>query len=130
VFSAQPLFGAGLGQRTPQIYIPGFAVTDVGPVYHAFYVLLLANLGIVGLCLVIWPILRCTWVGLRDRSGPGLAYAGLTAGFLAAALVSSPTDGHWELGLLPALTVLTATPLARSRSVALSGVPAWGWKVA
>jgi O-antigen ligase len=107
VFVSRPIFGAGLGQTTPRVYIPGFAVTDVGPVYHAFYVLILANLGIIGLCVVAWPILRTVWTGLSGPGGMSLAFAALSCGFLAAALVASPADGHWELGLLPALTLLT-----------------------
>jgi hypothetical protein len=107
VFVTRPLFGAGLGQTTPHVYLPGFVVTDVGPVYHAFYVLLLANLGIVGLAAVILPIARVSWRGLARRDSMALPFAALTVGFLAAALVSGPTDGHWELGLLPALTLLT-----------------------
>jgi hypothetical protein len=108
VFVSRPLFGAGLGQSTLNVYVPGFTTTDVGPVYHAFYVLILANLGLAGVCAVLWPILRATWTGLSERDGLSLSFAALTCGFLAAALVSSPTDGHWELGLLPALTLLTS----------------------
>ncbi|MEU8157353.1 O-antigen ligase family protein [Micromonospora sp. NPDC048986] len=108
VFADQPLVGAGLGQTTPDIYLSGFTFTDVGPVYHAFYVTVLANLGLVGLLLVLWPILRSIRVGLRARDGIALPFAALSCGFLAAALFAAPTDGHWELGLLPALTLLTA----------------------
>ncbi|MET8547582.1 O-antigen ligase family protein [Micromonospora zamorensis] len=108
VFADQPLVGAGLGQTTPDIYLSGFTFTDVGPVYHAFYVTVLANLGLVGLLLVLWPILRGIRVGLRGRDGIALPFAALSCGFLAAAFFAAPTDGHWELGLLPALTLLTA----------------------
>jgi hypothetical protein len=108
VFVSQPFLGAGLGQTTPRVYLPGFVVTDVGPVYHAFYVLLLANLGIVGLAVVILPVARMSWRGLANRDSIALPFAALAVGFLAAAAVSGPTDGHWELGLLPALTLLSA----------------------
>jgi O-antigen ligase len=118
VFVSRPLFGAGLGQTTPRVYLPGFVVTDVGPVYHAFYVLLLANLGIVGLAVVILPLARLSWQGLAERDSIALPFAALTVGFLAAALVSGPTDGHWELGLLPALTLLSARPGAAAQSPA------------
>jgi O-antigen ligase len=118
VFVSQPLIGAGLGQTTPRVYLPGFVVTDVGPVYHAFYVLLLANLGIVGLAVVILPIARLSWQGLVQRDSIALPFAALTVGFLAAAAVSGPTDGHWELGLLPALTLLSARPVAARPSAA------------
>jgi hypothetical protein len=107
VFADQPLVGAGLGQTTPDIYLSGFTFTDVGPVYHAFYVTVLANLGLVGLLLVLWPMLRAIRVGLGTRDGIALPFAALSCGFLAAAIFAAPTDGHWELGLLPALTLLT-----------------------
>ncbi|WP_432826436.1 O-antigen ligase family protein [Dactylosporangium sp. CA-092794] len=107
VFTDNPLLGAGLGQSTPDIYLPGFTVTDVGPVYHAFYVMILANVGLVGMCVVLWPLLRALRAGLGGRHDLALAFSGLTCGFLAAAVFASPTGGHWELGLLPALTLLT-----------------------
>jgi hypothetical protein len=110
VFSAHPLVGAGLGQTTPHTYVEGFSVVDVGPVYHAFYVLVLANVGLIGLCAIGGPVLRTVWSGLRDRGQLAVAFAGLTSGYLAAAVVSSPSDGHWELGLLPALTMLACRP--------------------
>ncbi|MEU0548421.1 hypothetical protein [Micromonospora sp. NPDC005979] len=122
VFADQPLVGAGLGQSTRGVYLSGFTLTDVGPVYHAFYVTVLANIGLVGLLLVLWPILRSVRVGLRSRNGITLPFAALSCGFLAAAVFAAPTDGHWELGLLPALTLLTAqqegAPLRR-----LAGAP-------
>lgn len=125
VFVSQPFLGAGLGQTTPRVYLPGFVVADVGPVYHAFYVLLLANLGIVGLAVVILPIAQLSWRGLAERNSIALPFAALAVGFLAAAAVSGPTDGHWELGLLPALTLLSARPPATDpASVRRAGLPA------
>jgi hypothetical protein len=108
VFANRPFFGGGLGQSTPDVYLTGFTVTDVGPVYPAFYITILANIGLVGLCVVAWPVLRGIPAGLADRDGMGLAYAALTLGFLAAAAFAGPTDGHWELGLMPALMLLSA----------------------
>lgn len=112
VFAGRPLFGAGLGQTTPNVYVDGFRVTDVGPVYHAYYVLLLANLGIIGLCAVLWPVLRAMVAGLRERDTLPLAFAALICGFLASAVFAGPTDGHWEWGLLPALVLLTRPSVA------------------
>ncbi|ASW54804.1 O-antigen ligase [Plantactinospora sp. KBS50] len=109
VFTRWPILGAGLGQSTADVYLSGFARTDVGPVYHAFYVTLLANVGLVGLILVLWPVLRGIRAGLADRDGLALPFAALCCGFLGAAMFAAPTDGHWELGLLPAL-VLLSTP--------------------
>lgn len=119
VFAARPLFGAGLGQTTPNVYVDGFRVTDVGPVYHAYYVLLLANLGIIGLCAVLWPVLRAMLDGLRERDTLPLAFAALICGFLVSAVFAGPTDGHWEWGLLPALVLLTRP--------APAGGPTAGW---
>lgn len=107
VFADRPLFGAGLGQTTPDLYLPGFKVDDVGPLYHAYYVMLLANLGLIGLFVVLWPIVGAALAGLRQRDNLPLAFAALTFGFLAVAWIGGPSDGHWELGLLPALVLLT-----------------------
>ena len=107
VFGAHPFVGAGLGQTTRDVYLEGFAVTDVGPVYHSFYILLIANVGIIGFCSILWPIVRTTWRSVVSATGASLICAALTAGFLLAAAVAGPTDGHWELGLLPALALLT-----------------------
>ncbi|MFD0967969.1 hypothetical protein ACFQ3X_04840 [Plantactinospora endophytica] len=115
-FAAAPLLGAGLGQSSPQVYVKGFTVTDVGPVYHAFWVMILANLGLLGLVAVLWPVARTLRAGLTRHNDLALAFAALTCGFLAAAFFAGPTDGHWELGLLPALTMLAARIPAEVRS--------------
>jgi hypothetical protein len=117
VFADQPLIGAGLGQSTPDVFLAGFAVTDVGPVYHAFYVTVLANLGLIGLALVLWPILRSVRAGFAARGQAPVTWAALCCGFLAAAFFAAPTDGHWELGLLPALILLSAGPVAARHPV-------------
>jgi hypothetical protein len=108
VFAHRPLLGAGLGQTVPRVYLPGFAVTTVGPTYHVFYVTILANLGLLGLVATLWPILRTLRVGLASQNGHAVAFSCLTCGFLAAAAFAGPSDGHWDLGLLPALTLLSA----------------------
>ncbi|WP_338894354.1 O-antigen ligase family protein [Streptomyces sp. TG1A-60] len=107
VFADWPLTGAGLGQTTRDVYLPTFKITDVGPTYHVFWVMILANLGLVGLIAVLWPLLRPLRAALAVREGVPLAFGALLCGFLAAAAFAGPTDGHWELGLLPALTLLT-----------------------
>ncbi|GDY33550.1 O-antigen ligase family protein [Gandjariella thermophila] len=106
VFAAHPLAGDGLGQTTPHVYLPGFAITNVGPIYHVFYVMILANLGLAGLIAVsapLWRALRVAWAARDPRT---LAFLALTCGFIAAAASAGPTDGHWELGVLPALALL------------------------
>ena len=106
-FVSNPLVGGGLGQSTPDVYLPGFKVTDVGPLYHVFYVMILANLGFVGLVVLLWPILRALREGLAERDGMPFAFAALICGFLVSVLFSGPAPGHWALGLLPALVLLT-----------------------
>lgn len=108
VFADHPFTGDGLGQTTPDVYLPDFTMTDVGPVYHVFWVMILANLGLIGLIAVLWPLWHVVRVGLRVRDGPALAAFALTCGFVASAAFAGPTDGHWELGLLPAITLLAA----------------------
>ncbi|MEU4134437.1 O-antigen ligase family protein [Streptomyces wuyuanensis] len=105
-FAERPLFGHGLGQSVPHTYLDGFAVTDVGPTYHVFYVMVLANLGLVGLALLVLPLMQAVRYGIAARGGQPLALAALTCGFTAAAAFAGPTDGHWELGLLTALTLM------------------------
>lgn len=107
VFADWPLTGAGIGQTTPHIFLPTFKITDVGPIYHLFWVMILANLGLVGLIAVLWPLGQAVRASLAARDGAALAFGSLICGFLAAAAFAGPTDGHWELGLLPALTLLT-----------------------
>ncbi|MER7167439.1 O-antigen ligase family protein [Micromonospora sp. NPDC000207] len=123
VFAQRPVLGAGLGQSTTDIYLADFAFTDVGPVYHAYYVTLLANVGLVGLALVLWPILRSVRAGLAARDSLSVPCAALCCGFLCAALFAAPTDGHWELGLLPALTLLTL-PVRDPGPVVAAAIPA------
>lgn len=127
VFAQRPVLGAGLGQSTADVYLADFASTDVGPVYHAYYVTLLANVGLVGLALVLWPIVRSIRAGLAERDAPSVPFAALCCGFLAAALFAAPTDGHWELGLLPALTLLTLpSPALSTTPVTVATLPpAW-----
>jgi hypothetical protein len=122
VFAADPLLGLGLGQSRPNIYLPNFRVTSVGPMYHVWYVTLLANGGIVLLVLQGWILLRAVRIGLRSKHTWTVAFTALTVGFAASAAFGGPTDGHWELGLLPALVAVTAglfpdrtaAPLART----------------
>ncbi|MDJ0341177.1 O-antigen ligase family protein [Streptomyces sp. H10-C2] len=119
-FTTRPLIGHGLGQSVPHVYLPDFAVTDIGPTYHVFYVMILANLGLVGLALMGWPLAQALRGALASRDGQALAFASLTCGFLAAAAFAGPTDGHWELGLLAALTLMSSragTGLAGSCSL-------------
>lgn len=116
-FTAAPLLGAGLGQVTSAVFIPGFRVGDVGPVYHVFYITVLANGGVLLALALVAALLPALRVLTRRRPGDALPWAALLAGFLVAAAFAGPTDGHWELGLLPALALLeTAAERPRRRS--------------
>ncbi|MFC6018114.1 hypothetical protein ACFP2T_18130 [Plantactinospora solaniradicis] len=106
-FLSNPLVGAGLGQSTPDVYLSDFKVTEVGPLYHVFYVMILANLGLAGMVALLWPILTALRHGLAERDGMAFAFAALICGFLVAVLFAGPATGHWALGLLPALVLLT-----------------------
>ncbi|GAA1880475.1 O-antigen ligase family protein [Streptantibioticus ferralitis] len=114
VFGTHPILGAGIGQVTPGVYLPNFAVTTVGPVYHVFYVMILANAGLVGLLLILRPLLRAVRIGLAACDDQAVAFVALTCGFVAAAVFAGPADGHWELGLLPALALLAGRGAASS----------------
>ena len=108
VFASHPLLGAGIGQVTDPVYLPTFKVTPVGPAYHVFYVMTLANIGLLGLLFMARPVLRAVRAGLAARDDRAMAFTALTCGFLVAVCFAGPTDGHWELGLLPAVTLLLA----------------------
>jgi hypothetical protein len=105
-FLAQPIAGEGFGQVTEDVYVDTFGVVDVGPVYHVFYVTLLANGGLMAVALLMWPLLRAFRHAWRSRSAQVHASLALLAGFVAAAAFAAPTDGHWELGLLPAVALI------------------------
>jgi len=107
-FLANPIVGDGLGQVSHHVFIEGFGITDVGPIYHTFYVTLLANGGLVVLGLVLWPLVRAFNRARRSTSVQAQAFAAALAGFAVAAAFSAPTDGHWELGLLAALALIAA----------------------
>lgn len=107
-FLANPLLGGGVGHVEPDTYVTGFGVTDVGPQYHALYVTLIANLGLLGLVLFLWPLVTALRGAGKGRAWNALAFGALLVGFAAAAAFAGPTDGHWELGLLAALTLLAA----------------------
>jgi hypothetical protein len=123
MWSEHPFLGAGLGQTTRSGYLEGFGLTDVGPTYHAFWVLVLANLGLVGLLAVLAPLLMAVSVGMSTPSGPALGFAATLCGFLFSATFAGPTDGHWELGLLAALTMLTNLTVRRNEPCLLAQVP-------
>lgn len=107
-FLVNPLVGQGLGQVEPDTFVPGFGVTDAGPVYHVFYLVLLANAGLLGLAAFLWPLARALRHSRSCDGGQAAAFGALLVGFAAAAFFAGPTDGHWELGLLAAASLLAA----------------------
>jgi hypothetical protein len=106
VFLQNPVIGQGLGQIERDVYLPGLGVTDVGPVYHLFYLTVVANAGLLALALLLWPIFAALRRAGAARRSLGVAFGSLLAGFAVAACFAGPTDGHWELGVLTAVTLL------------------------
>ena len=113
MFEKAPLLGRGIGRVDPDRYVETFGYKDVGPVFHDFYLTVLVNAGLVGLGLVLVLLfiasgLKRLFTAIRD--GPDAALAtGMRcalAGWAVAAIFAAPTDGHWELGLLPASVLL------------------------
>jgi hypothetical protein len=106
VFTHSPLLGEGLGLSTS----------------GGFWVGLLASLGLVGAAVVAWPLLIAirrgvaSWGAVR-RDSFAFVFAVLTCGFSVGAAFAAPVDGHVELGLLPALTLLAAGTAAGHASL-------------
>jgi hypothetical protein len=97
VFTHNPLVGEGLGLSTS----------------GGFWVGLLASLGLVGAAVVAWPLLTSMLRGIAAsgvlrRDSFAFVFATLTCAFSIGAAFAAPVDGHVELGLLPALTLLLA----------------------
>ncbi|MGH3487238.1 MAG: hypothetical protein ACRDP8_04885 [Actinopolymorphaceae bacterium] len=122
-FGESPIIGTGVGHTTATSTdattaddaTPDATASTVGPVYPSFWTTLLANLGILGLIALLWPLAIALRSGFRDRHGLPLTFVALTCGFAIGGGLATPGGGHWELGLLPALTFLTtvAVPAAR-----------------
>jgi hypothetical protein len=96
------VIGAGLGQ-------------PVSP----YWTSLLAALGVVGLVAVLAPFALALRRGLAHRDGYVQALAALTVGCYAGLVLVGPApvpvEAHWELGLLPALTLVVASLASGSR---------------
>ena len=137
IYETQPLHGTGAGTYQPYYFryrSEALYVTDA----HSLYLQSLAELGIVGLALIVFVVLALL-VGLATRiRGPDRAlYAALFAAALAWA-VHQAFDWDWQM---PAVTlgvfILAGCALARPRSrrAGLSGLPvnrtlvALGWLV-
>jgi GT2 family glycosyltransferase/O-antigen ligase len=112
-FASAPLLGRGFGETTPMVYLPEFRTDDVGPVYHVFYVTVLANGGALLLLALFAALLPALRLLVARHAGASLPWGALLLGFLAAAAFAGPTDGHWELGLLPALALMECPRPAR-----------------
>lgn len=110
--ASSPLLGNGIGRAEPDRFVETFGYREVGPILHVFYLTVLVNTGFAGLVLVLLFI--CTALKPRavaaSRDGPlasvALGTRCLLVGWCAAAFFAAPTDGHWELGVLPALALI------------------------
>lgn len=127
VFGDSPLVGGGLGQSVAQLNLDELIIIDVGPVYHNFYVLALANAGLIGLVALGWPIARAIRLGLLPTANEfAWVFSSLMCGFVVYAMFASPLNGHWEFGVLAALIALSVQfgsaqiPLARPTQISAS----------
>jgi hypothetical protein len=106
-FGEHPIIGTGFGHTaTDEATTHTFSTSSTGPVYSSFWTTLLANLGLLGLVALLWPLALAGRTGFRDRNGLPLAFVALACGFAIGAGLATPAGGHWELGLLPALAFL------------------------
>jgi N-acetylglucosaminyl-diphospho-decaprenol L-rhamnosyltransferase len=117
-FLSHPIAGGGLGHLVRGVFVSTFGVTDVGPIYHVFYVTLLVNGGILALVAVLGALAPALRGSARQLTPQSLAFQCLLFGALAAAAFAGPTDGHWELGVLPALVLLAGRPQPVAESTA------------
>lgn len=102
-----PLIGQGLGRVESDRFLETLGYVDVGPVFHAFWLTVATNLGLAGLVLLIAVLA----IGLLRSPGGSsrnevMTMRMLLVGWMIGAAFAGPTDGHWELGLLPALALL------------------------
>jgi hypothetical protein len=120
--TASPLLGHGIGRTDSDRYVETFGYKDVGPVLHVFYLTVLVNTGLVGFILVLLFLgISLKPPAAASRDGPfaslALGMRCLLVGWAVAAIFAAPTDGHWELGLLPALALILDSFRNESRDV-------------
>lgn len=109
-FLSHPIAGGGFGHLVRGVFVSTLGVVDVGPIYHVFYVTLLVNGGILALVALLAALAPALRARARQLTPQSLAFQCLLFGALAAAAFAGPTDGHWELGVLPALVLLAGRP--------------------
>jgi hypothetical protein len=125
-FREGPVFGRGVGYQTPPLWLDTMEYMRVGPIYHVYYVGYLANMGIVGLAVVLWYFAAVLFSGaaraVRQHASHNrwaAAGLGLQAAFVGAVLgafLSGPVDGHWTWGVFGAGALLPAAWAVRNPS--------------
>lgn len=101
------IIGQGLGRQIDEVFIPRRGIIELGPSFHNYYVTILWNVGLVGalIWLVFWIMsVVVLWrLTRKDKTWSGLL--GLFLGWSVVAFFDAPPDGHWLLGLIPAIAV-------------------------
>jgi len=111
-YAANPLLGSGAGTFA-RYWLLALPVDEVARDAHSVYLEVLAELGPVGLALLVLALAPPLLAGLRARTSPFVAAA---AGAYAALLLHSALDWNWELpavtlaGLLCGAALLVAAP--------------------
>lgn len=116
VFNNYPIIGAGFGQRYEAMLVGTKGVIRPGPTFHSYYATLLVNMGLIGTILfLLLPLVTTIHVikSLKEKANYigaihknlVLAFLGFYIGWVFTAQFDAPRDGHWLIGLLPALIV-------------------------
>lgn len=115
VVAANPLWGGAVGQTRENLDVATLGIADVGPVYHAFWVTIGANTGLLGLGLITWALAAAS--RRRARTLTHDIFRALLVGFAVAATFAGPRDGHWELGLFAGIAAISGLVMLERRSL-------------
>ncbi len=109
-FADNPFLGTGLGQlaagSTGVLPAPDVGTGSAAP-RVGFWVAVVAQLGVLGLLALAWPLCVAVRAGLRTGHRGQLGFAALLGCLTLAGVFATGGGLHWELGLLPAATLLT-----------------------
>ena len=117
-YAANPLLGSGAGTFA-RYWLLALPVDEVARDAHSVYLEVLAELGPIGLALLVLALAPPLLAGVRARNRPLVAAA---AGAYAALLLHAALDWDWELpavtlaGLLCGAALLAAAPEGQAHS--------------
>jgi len=109
-------FGGGTGFDVPWPNSQGWY--PIGPWFHNFYLTTLFNIGVPGTLIYLWlaysvmlgpHVRRLARAKLPGQVAAVVGTQAVYLGWLIGANFSGPREGHWELGVLPALIGVMAT---------------------